>query len=97
MRQTGLSLAWLLPFGLLVFAIVIVPLRMLDEQGLPRYQALRSELHHVREHNERIRREVLDLSVRVQRLRTDPVAVERLARDELGMVQSDELLFQFAD
>jgi cell division protein FtsB len=96
-RQVGSSLAWLLPFGLLVFAIIFVPLRILDEQGLPRYQALRSELVHVQQHNQRMRRELQDLSLTVRRLRSDPSAIERLARDELGMLQKDELLFQFSE
>jgi len=31
----------------------------------------------------------------VRALRTDPKAVERVARDELGMIREDELVFQF--
>jgi cell division protein FtsB len=92
MRST---LAWLLPFTLLVFAIVAVPLHILDDQGLPRYRALRTELLQVQQSNEQIRRHVRDLQQRVERLRSDPVAVEQVARDELGMLRQDELLFQF--
>jgi cell division protein FtsB len=32
---------------------------------------------------------------RVQHLREDPVAVERIARDELGLVRTSEVVFQF--
>jgi len=89
------ALAWLLPFGLLVMAIVAVPLRILDDQGLPRYRALRQEAREVRSGNDRLSREVTDLQREVDALRTEPQAIERIARDELGMVREGELIFQF--
>jgi cell division protein FtsB len=95
MREPS-SPVWLLPFGLLVFTIVAVPLHILDSQGLPRYRALRSELQRLRDDNENSRREVERLGHEVDHLRSDPLAVERIARDELGMVRKDELIFQFA-
>jgi len=88
---------WLLPFLLLVVATVVVPVRMLDEQGLPRYRALRSELADIRSANERARREVRLLKATVERLRDDPAEIERIARDELGMLREGELMFQFAE
>jgi cell division protein FtsB len=91
------ELAWLLPFGLLVGALVLVPLRMLDPQGLPRYRALREEKAAVEHLNDRLRREVRDLQRHVRALRTDPDALERVARDDLGMIRDDELLFVFTD
>jgi len=97
MRDVGGSIAWLLPFALLVFAIIFVPLRILDAQGLPRYRALRSELREVELENSRMRHQLGDLSQRVERLRDDPQALERIARDELGMLRSGELVFQFAE
>ena len=74
---------------------MVVPLRMLDEQGLPRYRALKSELHDIRADNARITREVKQLRGTVERLRDDPNEIERIARDELGMLREGELLFQF--
>ena len=70
---------------------------MVEAEGLPRYRALRIELEETRRSNQRMRREVVELHARVEQLRTDPEAIERLARDELGMLQSDEIVFQFAD
>ncbi len=90
------SPVWLLPFGLLVFTIVAVPLHILDSQGLPRYRALRTELTRIRDDNEQARREVERLGREVEHLRSDPQAVEHIARDELGMVRKDELVFQFS-
>ena len=95
MSKLARAVAWMLPFGLLVLSIVSVPLAILDEQGLPRYRALKSELADVRRVNERMRRDVEDLQREVAALRSDPEAIERIARDELGMVRDDEILFQF--
>ena len=96
MRQ-GISVARLVPFALLVLAVVVVPLRMLDEQGLPRYRALEAELREVRAKNEKLARDVADLERDVRALRTDPAAIEHIARDELGMVRRNEILFQFPE
>ena len=69
---------------------------MLDAQGLPRYRALRSELVKVKADNARTAREVRALSRHVEALKTDPSALERVARDELGMVREGEIVFQFS-
>lgn len=95
--KQGISFARLVPFALLVLAVVVVPLRMLDEQGLPRYRALEAELREVRAKNEKIARDVADLERDVRALRTDPAAIEHIARDELGMVRRNEILFQFPE
>lgn len=95
MPRFGRAVAWMLPFGLLVLSIVSVPLAILDEQGLPRYRALKDELAEVQRVNERLRRDVEQLDREVNALRGDPEAIERIARDELGMIREDEILFQF--
>ena len=89
------SSGWVLPFALLVMAIVVVPLQILDEQGLPRYERLRSELEQVQERNGELERRARRLTRDVERLRSDPDAIEAVARDELGMVRDGELVFQF--
>lgn len=83
------------PLGLLGLALVAVPLRILDDEGLPRYRALRAELGEVRRANAATRHEIRALKRRVERLRDDPAAVEAIARDELGMLRDGEMLFQF--
>ncbi len=97
MSRVGRAVAWMLPFGLLIVSIVSVPLGILDDEGLPRYRALKSELAEVERINERLRREVEQLQREVEGLRSDPAAIERIARDELGMIREDEILFQFPE
>lgn len=91
----GRAMAWLLPFGLLVFALVCVPLRILSEEGLPRYRKLREQLERTRADNVTLTKQIDKLSREVRALRHDPYAVERIARDELGMLREGEVLFQF--
>lgn len=76
-------------------AVVVVPLQILDEQGLPRYRQLRTELEQVKERNVELDRRAGALMRQVERLRNDPNAIESVARDELGMVRDGELVFQF--
>ena len=94
MRETS-SAAWFVSFGLLVFTMVAVPLLIFDEKSLPRYQSLRAQLERSETNARQIEREVEALRKQVTRLRDDPLAAERIARDELGMIRPDELIFQF--
>ena len=89
------STSAVLPFSLMVMAVMIVPTLVLDEQGLPRYRELRSELGELRDSNEELVREIAGLKTQIEALRSDPGYIERIARDELGMVRPDELVFQF--
>jgi len=85
----------LLPFLLMVMAIMTVPTLVLDEQGLPRYRLLRAELEDLRASNEELVQEIAGLKTEVDSLRSDANYVERIARDELGMVRPEEFVFQF--
>jgi len=79
----------------MVMAIMTVPTLVLDEQGLPRYRRLRAEVAELRDSNEELVREIAHLKAEIEALRGDPSYVERIARDELGMVRADEVVFQF--
>ena len=96
-RLDASTFAWLLPTALLVLAIVSVPLLVLDQRGLPRYRALRDEQASLARDNDALRLEVRALARDVEALRSDESSVERIARDELGMVRPGEILFQFPD
>lgn len=79
----------------MVMAIMTVPTLVLDEQGLPRYRKLRTELHELQDSNEELVREIATLKGEIDALRSDSSYVERIARDELGMVRDEEFVFQF--
>ena len=84
-----------LPIAMLALALVAVPVLVLEPEGLPRLRALQKELDQVDTENDELRRDVGRLRVEVKQLRDDPAAIERIARDELGMVRKSEVVFQF--
>jgi len=84
-----------LPIAMLCLAVIAVPLLVLQPAGLPRLRGLEKELQDVNTENAELRRDVARLRVEVDELRDDPAAVERIARDQLGMVRRSEVVFQF--
>jgi cell division protein FtsB len=95
MRRLEFVFARLLPLAVLVTALVGAPVMILAPEGLPRLRGLERELASVHEENAQIEREIEALRGKVTRLRDDPAAVERIARDHLGMVRQTEVVFQF--
>jgi cell division protein FtsB len=85
-----------LPIAILAVALVSVPILVLEPEGLPRLRALERELADVQAENTELRRDVAKLRIEVRDLRDDPAAVERIARDQLGLVRKSEVVFQFS-
>ncbi|MFO0551672.1 MAG: septum formation initiator family protein [Polyangiaceae bacterium] len=85
-----------LPIGVLGLALVGAPALIFSPEGLPRLRGLERELASVEEENKGLEREIEELEGSVSRMRDDPAAVERNARDDLGLVRQSELVFQFA-
>jgi cell division protein FtsB len=88
---------WLrgLPLAVLTISLVAVPVLILEPQGMPRMRALDTELKGVEAENAELRRDVSRLRAEVKDLRENPAAVERIAREQLGLVRKNEVVFQF--
>jgi cell division protein FtsB len=95
-RRLTLFLERVLPVAILVVAVIGAPIMIFSPQGLPRLRGLEKELGDVEDENAELRRQIESLRGRVSRLRDDPSAVERIARDDLGLVRQTEVVFQFA-
>ena len=89
--------AWLrgLPLAVLTVSLIAVPVLVLEPQGMPRMRALDKELKGVENENAELRRDVARLRTEVKDLRENPTAVERIAREQLGLVRKSEVVFQF--
>lgn len=89
--------AWLrgLPLALLTVSLIAVPVLVLEPEGMPRMRALDKDLKEVEAENAELRRDVARLRAEVKDLRENPVAVERIAREQLGLVRKSEVVFQF--
>lgn len=91
----GRTLERYLPAFVLAVAALGAPYLIFSSEGLPRLRSLDAELEKVKAENEEQRRQIAFLRGEVQKLKDDPNAVERIARDELGLVRKNEVVFQF--
>ncbi len=84
-----------LPTALLGLALVGVPILVFAPEGLPRMNTLSRELTAIQAENDDTRRQIGALRDEVTRLRDEPRSVERIARDQLGLVRRNEIVVQF--
>ncbi len=86
-----------IPVLAMVAATATVPILCLAPDALPRLGQLREEKARTVQQIHNISKEIQELRVKAERVRTNPAAVEQVARDELGLVRQTELVFQFVD
>ncbi len=97
MSSGALFVQRVMPLAVLAMAAISVPMLMLSATGLPRLQGLREEKVRADEEVSRLSQQIWELRAEVARIKDDPAAVERAARDELGLVRRTEVVFQFHD
>ena len=85
-----------LPIGILVVAVIGVPVLVLEPQGLPRLRALERDLEQVDAENRAAEREIARLRANVRLLKDDLATVEKVARHELGLVRRSEIVLQLS-
>lgn len=95
MSKQSLFLERGLPLLILVVAAIGAPALMLSQEGLPRLRTLKAEMEQVEAENAELAENIRQLHLDVENLKRDPKAVERIARDELGLVRNNEVVFQF--
>lgn len=89
---------WLFRLVLAAFLAVGVgyfPYRAYGPGGVGRTLRLQRDLEQLEEGNRRLQEENQRLRQRVRSLRDDKQAIEQVARDELGMVRPEDVVFQF--
>jgi cell division protein FtsB len=64
-------------------------------QGVVRLRQMREELQGLERENVTLRREAERLAQTIDRLRNDPAYLERIAREERGMVRPGETILKF--
>ena len=65
-------------------------------EGLGRLELLQRERTSLNGEIERVSRDIERLRYEVQRIKTSPSSVERVARDELGLVRQSEFVVHFS-
>jgi len=85
----------LLILALLGVGAVVVPLKIFDSDGLERVERLSRELDELKVADAALKRENELLRKRIRAFHADADYIERVARDELGMVGPNEVVYQF--
>ncbi len=74
-----------------------VPYHLYARSGFARYLDLRAELAQMRGHNAHLKSEIDKLTREAAALRDDPRAVERVARQELGLVRPGDIVLDLGE
>jgi cell division protein FtsL len=82
--------------GLVCFLLLVL-LAMVGERGFFEVYKFSRHLERVEQQIRSLEAENQRLRVQVAGLRTDPSQIEALAREDLGLAQPDELIFQIID
>ncbi|HOK05751.1 MAG TPA: septum formation initiator family protein [Syntrophales bacterium] len=80
---------------LLVVVLIVLTGTVFGERGLRDNYALRDKLTAVKRANEELRRENEELRRTARLLREDLAAVEKVARNELGLVKKGDIVYRF--
>jgi cell division protein FtsB len=84
-----------LPASLLLLSATSVPLLIWSPTGLARLEALEQQRKGLQLEVQRLEREIDRLRIQAESVKTSPASIERVARDELGLVRQTELVMQF--
>jgi cell division protein FtsB len=95
MHPTVALIQRLMPVAVLCTAVVSVPVMIFSADGLGRLRHLEAEKQRADEEVSRLSEQIRRLRAEVRRIKDDPTMVERVARDELGLVRQTEVVFQF--
>lgn len=84
--------------SLLALALFLIAMHdVFGSHGLLAMRRTQTQIKQLRGEIDRLNQENNDLSKQVQALRTDPKAVERIAREEMGLARPGEMIFKLPD
>lgn len=75
-----------------IFAAVLAVVSIADSRGFRRYFQLRQEIRTISERNRQVQEQNRNLLKEINSLRSEPQALERAAREELGFVKPGEIV-----
>jgi cell division protein FtsB len=87
-------------YALAILGLALLLLAIHDvfgSHGLLAMRRTQSQIHELRGQIDQLSQENSGLSKQVQALRTDPKAVERIAREEMGLARPGEMIFKLPE
>lgn len=94
-RQTLLK-RLLCAMALVVNGYLLLSL-LFGEMGLLKFLKIKQTYAQIRRENQDLQDENENLGRRIKMLKTDPDAIEQIARDRLGLAKEGELIYEFYD
>ena len=84
--------------SILALALLLLAIHdVFGSHGLLSMRRTQSQIQELRGEIDRLNQENGDLNKQVKQLRTDPKAVERIAREEMGLARPGEMIFKLPD
>jgi cell division protein FtsB len=83
-------------FFALLFCLLLLQ-DVFGAHGLMAMHRSRVQMQAIQEHIDKLDQENRDLQQRIQKLKTDPSAIEKIARDRMGLARPGELIFRVPD
>ena len=83
---------WLIPAGCLAFILFFT---VFGERGLLRIYEMKQEKHRIEHTASELQLENQKMRLAIEALRNDRHQVERIARKELGLVHTNEIIYKF--
>jgi len=80
-------------WGAVAIALMLAVGSLSAEGGFRRYARLKRDVHTLEDRNAKLTADNTRLKREVQRVRTEPAAIERAARESLGLVHTGEIVF----
>jgi cell division protein FtsB len=95
-RRQRASWGVLVIVGLVVGGFLLVSL-LFDERGLPKYLEMRKRADRLEAEIKALQKNNGDLRAEISRVQHDPVRIEELARERLGLVRKGETVYQIVE
>jgi len=84
----------LFAMGIIGVLYLVIPL-LLGDMGVLKYFSMLRTYHQAKTEIRELDRKNKLLSEEIEALRSDPVVIEKVAREELGLVKKGELVYKF--
>ncbi len=83
----------LLTLSIMFFALMVL-VSILNEDGLITVYRVEGELSKLQNDNDKLKIENNHLRLEIKELKTDPLAIEKVAREKLNLVKPGELIYR---
>ena len=80
---------------MLLGTAVYVPAKLHDANGYRRVERLKSELESLKSRNRQLSRENEAVRQKIKAIQSDADFIENIARNEMGMIGPNEVIYQF--